>query len=131
MKNISDSKKFMQKTIEGILSIIVAVILLQTLYFKFGAAPESVWIFSKLNAEPSGRYLSGFLELIVAILILIPKTRRVGAVGAIVIMLGAIASHIFILGIRVQDDKGLLFALACITLACAISVLIMRTIRKR
>ncbi|WP_338765514.1 DoxX family protein [Bernardetia sp. ABR2-2B] len=121
----------MQKTIEGILSILVAVILVQTLYFKFGAAPESVWIFSKLNAEPSGRYLAGFLELIVAILILIPKTRRIGALGAIVIMLGAITSHIFILGIRVQGDKGLLFALACITLACAISVLIMRTIRKK
>ncbi|AFM06283.1 hypothetical protein Fleli_3981 [Bernardetia litoralis DSM 6794] len=121
----------MQKTIEGILSIVVAVLLLQTLYFKFGAAPESIWIFTKLNTEPSGRYLTGFLELIVAILILIPKTRRAGALGAAVIMLGAIASHIFILGIRVQNDNGLLFALACITLACAMSVLIMRTIRKR
>lgn len=121
----------MQKTIEGILSIVVAVILLQTLYFKFGAAPESVWIFTQLKAEPSGRYLTGFLELIVAILILIPKTRRAGALGAVIIMLGAIASHIFVLGVRVQNDNGLLFALACITLACAISVLIMRTIRKR
>ncbi len=121
----------MQKTIEGILSIVVTVILLQTLYFKFGSASESIWIFTQLNAEPSGRYLSGFLELIVAILILIPKTRRVGAIGAIILMLGAIASHIFVLGVRVQNDNGLLFALACITLACAISVLIMRTIRKK
>lgn len=121
----------MRKTIEGILSIIVAVILLQTLYFKFGAAKESIWIFTQLNAEPSGRYLTGFLELITAILILIPKTRRVGALGTIFIMLGAIAAHIFILGISVQNDKGLLFALACITLACAMSVLIMRTIRKK
>jgi uncharacterized membrane protein len=121
----------MQKTIEGILSIVVAVILLQTLYFKFGGAEESVWIFTQLKAEPSGRYLTGFLELIVAILILIPKTRRAGALGAVIIMLGAIASHIFVLGVRVQNDKGLLFAFACITLACALSVLIMRTIRKR
>lgn len=121
----------MQKTVEGLLSIVVAVILLQTLYFKFGAAPESIWIFTQLKAEPSGRYLTGFLELIVAILILIPKTRRTGALGTVVIMLGAIVSHVFILGVRVQNDKGLLFALACITLACAISVLILRTIRKR
>jgi uncharacterized membrane protein YphA (DoxX/SURF4 family) len=121
----------MQKTIEGILSIIVSVILIQTLYFKFGAASESIWIFTQLKAEPLGRYLTGFLELIIAILILIPKTRRIGALGAVVIMLGAIVSHIFVLGIRVQNDKGLLFALACITLACSISILIMRTIRKR
>ncbi len=121
----------MQKTIEGILSIVVAGILFQTLYFKFGSATESVWIFTKLNAEPSGRYLTGFLELIAGILILIPKTRRAGALGAIGIMLGAIASHIFVLGVRVQNDNGLLFALACITLACASSVLIMRAIRKR
>lgn len=121
----------MQKTIEGILSIVVAVILLQTLYFKFGGADESIWIFTQLKAEPLGRYLAGFLELIVAILILIPKTRRVGALGSVIIMLGAIASHIFVLGIRVQNDNGLLFALACITLACSMSVLIMRTIRKK
>ena len=125
----------MRKIIEGILSVVVAVILLQTLYFKFGAVPESVWIFNKLNAEPSGRHLAGLLELLAAILILIPKTRRAGAIGAIVIMFGAIISHIWILGIRIPNkdgtDKGLLFALACITLACAISVLIMRTIRKK
>ena len=121
----------MQKTIEGILSIVVALILVQTLYFKFGAAPESVWIFTQLNVEPWGRYAAGLFELVVAILILIPKTRRLGALGAMLTMLGAIAAHIFILGITVQNDKGLLFALACITLACAISVLIMRTIRKR
>lgn len=120
----------MQKTVEGLLSIVVAIIILQTLYFKFGGAEEFIWIFTKLKVEPSGRYLSGFLELIVAILILIPKTRRAGALGTIVIMLGAITSHIFILGIRVQNDNGILFALACITLACASSVLIMRTIRK-
>lgn len=121
----------MQKTVEGILSMVVAFILLQTLYFKFEGAEESVWIFTQLKAEPSGRYLAGFLELIVAILILIPKTRRVGALGAVLIMLSTIAAHIFVLGVRVQNDKGLLFALACITLACALSVLIMRTIRKR
>lgn len=120
----------MQKRIEGILSIVVAFVLLQTLYFKFGASQESIWIFTQLKAEPSGRYLAGFLELIIAILILIPKTRRAGALATVVVMLGAIASHIFVLGVRVQNDKGLLFALACITLACAISVLIMRTIRK-
>ncbi|WP_291727999.1 DoxX family membrane protein [Bernardetia sp.] len=121
----------MQKTIEGILSIVVAIILLQTLYFKFGGAAESVWIFNQLEVEPWGRYMAGFFELVVAILILIPKTRRLGALGAILTMLGAIAAHIFVLGIVVQNDKGLLFALACITLACSVGVLIMRTIRKR
>ncbi len=121
----------MQKTLEGILSIAVAIILLQTLYFKFGAASESVWIFTQLKVEPWGRYLTGFLEFVAAILILTPKTRRIGAFSSAIIMLGAIISHVLVLEIRVQGDKGLLFALACITLACSISVLIMRTIRKK
>ena len=35
-----------------ILRLIVAVILLQTLFFKFSAAKESIYIFSTLGAEP-------------------------------------------------------------------------------
>jgi hypothetical protein len=51
---------------------IVVVILLQTLFFKFSAAEESVYIFKTLGIEPYGRIGSGIVELIASILILIP-----------------------------------------------------------
>ena len=38
-----------------VLRLVPAIILLQTLYFKFSAAPESVFIFEQLGLEPWGR----------------------------------------------------------------------------
>ena len=89
-----------------------AVILLQTLYFKFSAAPESVYIFTKVHAEPWGRIGSGVVELIAAILLLIPRTAWAGAVLALGVMAGAIFSHLTVLGIEVMGDGGTLFFLA-------------------
>ncbi len=98
-----------------ILRIVPAIILLQTLYFKFSAAPESVFIFSSLGGEPYSRIGLGVIELITAILILIPKTAFYGTLIALVLMVGAIFSHLFVLGIVVQNDGGTLFILALIT----------------
>lgn len=98
------------------LKIVPAVILLQTLYFKFSAAPESVYIFETLGLEPFGRIGIGILELITAILILIPKTTWAGALLGIGLMAGAIFSHLTQLGIVVQNDGGTLFILAAVTL---------------
>ena len=111
------------------LRLIAAVILLQTLYFKFTGAPESVYIFTKVGAEPWGRIGSGVVELIAAILLLIPATTWLGASIAAGVMLGAIASHLTILGIEVQGDRGLLFALAWIVFACSSVVLYMERAR--
>jgi hypothetical protein len=94
--------------------IVAAVILLQTLFFKFTAAPESVYIFTKVHAEPWGRIGSGVIELIAASLLLLPRTVWAGALLAIPIMAGAILSHLTLLGIEVMGDGGLLFALALI-----------------
>jgi hypothetical protein len=88
----------------------------QTLYFKFTAAEESVYIFQTLGIEPFGRIGSGVVELIASILILIPRTSLLGALLGLGTMLGAIFSHIFVLGIEVQNDGGTLFILAVITL---------------
>ncbi|MEG1230153.1 MAG: DoxX family protein [Flavobacterium sp.] len=104
--------------ITWILRIIAAAILLQTLFFKFGGAAESIYIFSTLGVEPYGRIGSGIAELIVVILILVPKTTFIGALGGCLIMITAILSHLFILGIEVQNDNGFLFILAIITLIC-------------
>lgn len=95
-----------------VLRIVVAYILLQTLRFKFGAAPESVYIFSATGMEPWGRIGSGVVELIAAILILIPRTTSFGALLALGTMSGAIFFHLTKLGIEVMGDHGQLFYMA-------------------
>lgn len=102
--------------------LIAAVILLQTLFFKFTAAPESVFIFTQVGVEPWGRIASGIFELIAALLILWPLTQLLGALLAAGIMFGAIASHLLILGIVVQNDGGLLFGLALVVFCCSLFV---------
>lgn len=99
--------------------LIAAAILLQTLYFKFTGAPESVYIFTMVGQEPWGRYGSGGVELIASVLLLVPRTVGVGALLALVTMTGAIFFHLTKLGIVVQDDGGLLFALALVVFGCS------------
>jgi len=103
--------------------IIAAIILLQTLFFKFTGAPESVSIFTRVGAEPWGRIGSGVVELIAAILLLTPRFGWAGATLALGLMAGAILSHLTVLGIEVQGDKGLLFALAVIVFLTSSTVL--------
>ena len=102
------------KVVSWILRITAAIILLQTLYFKFTGAPESVYIFSKVHAEPWGRIGSGVMELIASILLLTPRYTWLGSLLAAAATAGAVLSHLTLLGIEVQGDKGLLFALAII-----------------
>lgn len=107
--------------LQWVLRLLSAIILLQTLYFKFSGAPESIYIFSTLGIEPYGRFGSGIAELVVAVLLLIPKKTWLGALGGIIIMAGAILSHIFVLGIEVQNDSGFLFGLAVVVmLSCLV-----------
>jgi len=101
-----------------VLRVIAAVILLQTLFFKFTGAPESISMFETLGAEPFGRYGSGIFELIAAVLLVIPKYTWAGALLGMGIMVGAIASHLFVLGIDVQGDGGLLFGLGVVVFLC-------------
>ena len=102
------------------LRILAAAIMLQTLYFKFTAAEESVYIFSTLGIEPWGRIATGVMELMAAVLILLPRTVVIGAVLSIGIMAGAVLSHLFILGISVRHDGGQLFIYALTVLISAI-----------
>lgn len=104
--------------------IIVAVILLQTLFFKFTGAEESKYIFTTLlgpDLEAVGRIGSGVVELIAAILLVIPRTAWLGACLSLGTISGAIMSHLTMLGIVVKDDGGLLFALA-------VTVLVLSTV---
>ncbi len=99
-----------------ILRILAAVIMLQTLFFKFTAAEESVYIFSALGMEPWGRIGTGVLELIASLLILFPKTTHFGALLAIGLMGGAVFFHLTRLGIAVRGDGGQLFIYALLVL---------------
>ncbi|RNC71047.1 MAG: DoxX family protein [Desulfuromonadales bacterium] len=115
------------KTISWILRIVAAVILLQTLFFKFTGAPESVYIFSTLGMEPWGRIGSGVVELVASILLLMPRTVAVGAIIALGTMAGAIGAHLTKLGIEVMGDGGTLFILALVTFAsCAVVLFLHR-----
>jgi putative oxidoreductase len=96
--------------------IAVAIILFQTLFFKFTGAEESKYIFSTLMGENEaiGRIGSGIVELIAVVLLLIPNTAWLGALLALGTISGAIFSHLTKLGIVVKDDGGTLFILACV-----------------
>jgi len=108
------------------LQLLAAVILLQTLYFKFTAAEESVYIFTTVGLEPWGRIGSGIAELIAATLLLVPGLTSAGAILAMGIMAGAIVSHLTILGIEVKGDGGLLFGLALTVFVASAIVLYLR-----
>lgn len=105
----------MKKHISLILRIAVAIILIQTLRFKFLAHPDSVYIFEKIGLEPYGRIGIGIFELIAGILLLIPKTVWIGAALTIGVIGGAIFMHLTQLGIVINNDNGLLFITAVAT----------------
>ncbi len=109
-----------------ILQLIAAVILFQTLFFKFTGAEESKYIFQTLGMEPWGRIGSGFAELIAVVLLLVPRTVTLGALLSLGVISGAIVSHLTKLGIVVKNDGGLLFALAIAVFVCSALILVIR-----
>ena len=117
---------FNRRIVDWVLRIFVAVMLLQTLFFKFTGAEESVYIFSNLGIEAWGRYVSGILELISAVLILLPSTVLLGALFVVLIMSGAIISHLAFLGVEVMGDGGLLFGMAVFVLLISLRIIWLR-----
>jgi putative oxidoreductase len=115
-----------QQVVSWVLQLGVAVILLQTLFFKFTGAEESVYIFRTVGAEPWGRIGSGVLELVAAVMLVIPALAPYGAILTVGLMSGAIISHLTLLGIEVQGDGGLLFGLALTAFAGSLGVLLLR-----
>ena len=108
-----------------VLRVVAAVILLQTLWFKFSAHPESVALFTKLGVEPWGRIFTGVVELIAGVLLIIRPTAIFGAFIAIGLMVGAIASHLFVIGIESAGDGGQLFILAFIELFASMAIVVL------
>jgi putative oxidoreductase len=122
-----------QAVVSWTAQLTVAGILLQTLFFKFTGAEESVYIFTTLGrfvhvagVEPWGRIGSGVIELIAGLMLLVPGTASLGAGLAMGVMAGAIASHVLVLGFEVKGDGGLLFALALTAFVGSVVVLVLR-----
>ncbi len=113
----------MKKYFPFVLRIIIAIILFQTLRFKFTAHPDSIYIFETVGLEPIGRIGIGVLELIAGILLLIPKTIWAGALLTLGLIGGAILMHLTLLGIEVNNDGGALFITAVITFILSVIVL--------
>lgn len=121
------TKKWSKIIIWG-LRLVASVIMLQTLFFKFSAAPESVYIFSTLGMEPWGRIGIGILELIASVLVLIPRTTGFGALLGVGVMSGALFFHLTKLGIVVMGDGGELFIYALLVfLSCLVLLVIYRS----
>ena len=120
------SKK--QSLASWVLQVVVAVILLQTLFFKFTGAVESVYIFSTLGAEPWGRIGSGVIELIASVFLLLPRTVTLGALLALGTISGALFAHLTRLGIALTavGDRGELFALAVVVFVASLGILLLR-----
>jgi uncharacterized membrane protein YphA (DoxX/SURF4 family) len=113
----------LKNVILWILRLLAAVIMLQTLYFKFTAHPQSVALFTKLGMEPWGRIGTGVFELIASILILVPKTTLYGAILGLGLMSGALFFHLTKLGI-VFDGDAVLFVYALIVFICCALLII-------
>lgn len=104
--------------------LVAAIIMLQTLYFKFTASEESVYIFTTVGMEPWGRYGTGIAELIASVLLLVGATAWLGAALAFGLMAGAIMMHLTLLGIEIKGDGGQLFIYALTVLVCAVFILV-------
>jgi hypothetical protein len=115
-----------QSAASWLLQLLVAGILLQTLFFKFTGAEESVYIFSAVHAEPWGRIGSGVIELVASILLLTPATVTLGAILTTGTMSGAILTHLTVLGVAVKGDGGLLFGLALTAFTSSAIILLIR-----
>ena len=86
--------------------LLVSVNLLYAAVFlKFAGMPGSVTLFTQMSqtvhgliSQPVFRLGSGVFETVMAVLLLIPKTARLGARLTVMWMIAVILSHIFVLG---------------------------------
>ena len=112
--------------VSWLLQLVAAAILAQTLFFKFTAAEESVYIFTTLGMEPWGRIGSGIAELIAVVLLLVPRTVPLGALLSLGVISGALGAHVTRLGIEVKGDGGELFYLAVVVFLASVGILFLR-----
>jgi len=96
------------------------------IFLKFAGVPDAVSLFTQMSqavhglaSQPVFRLGSGVFETVVAVLLLIPKTARLGARLTVVWMTAVILSHIFVLG------YGWFFVDALIVMVLAVTYLLL------
>ncbi len=112
-----------KKIVSWILRLLAALIMLQTLFFKFSGAEESIYIFKQVGMEPWGRYLTGFVELIAGVFLLTNR-YELGALLGLGTISGAIFFHLTKLGVEAQGDGGYLFMLAIVVFVSCTAILL-------
>lgn len=120
----ADTFTHRQKIVIWVCSLVAAGIMIETLFFKFTAAAESVYIFKKMGTEPWMRWVQGIWELLASIGLLWPRLRWAGGILTTGAMAAAILSHLTWLGFSVQNDHGLLFGMALVTFGCGVTVML-------
>jgi uncharacterized membrane protein YphA (DoxX/SURF4 family) len=134
-----NTKHRIARTIAFVLTLYIAFVFIQSLFFKFTNSPETQFIFGTLDAwgaslgfpglfAPHGvfsQYVVGSAELVASVLLIAgllarrPLLHAAGALLSIGVISGAIFFHLFTpLGVQVRNtdgslDGGELFALAC------------------
>jgi putative oxidoreductase len=111
-----------QRIVSWTCRVIAAAIMMETLFFKFTGAPESIYIFTKMAMEPWWRYGQGVWELLAATCLLVPRLAWFGGLLTLAAIGAAVVSHLTVLGIEVQGDRGLLFGMAVATFTCGLIV---------
>src|ERR1043165_6381412 len=122
--NYEDGLTPRQRVISWACQLIAAGIMIETFFFKFTAAPESVYIFKRMGTEPWWRWGQGIWELLASICLLLVPLRWAGGILTTGAMLAAILSHLTWLGYSIQGDHGLLFGMAVVTFICGFTVMI-------
>lgn len=119
------------RIVSWVLQIAIAGVFVLTGFSKLSGAPEAIHIFETLGMEPLGRYATGLAEILAAVLLLVPKTSAIGALLSLLVITGAIGSHLNKLGIQVTmpdgtNDGGTMFGLAVAVFLASIVVLFIR-----
>jgi putative oxidoreductase len=81
-----------------ILQIAAAGMFLMVGFFKLTGDPQMVGLFDAIGLGQWFRYLTGSLEVLGAILLLIPRLSGLGALLLMGVMLGAVPTHLFVVG---------------------------------
>jgi len=123
--NYDDGLTARQRVVSWVCQLVAAAIMIETLFFKFTAAPESVYIFRRMGTEPWWRWGQGIWELLASICLLVPRLRWMGGILTTGAMLAAILSHLTWLGFSIMGDHGLLFGMAVLTFTCGFTVMVM------
>jgi len=114
-----------QRIASWVCTLVAAGIMIETLFFKFTAAPESVYIFRRMGTEPWWRWGQGIWELLAALCLLMPRLRWAGGMLTTGAMLAAILSHMTWLGYSIMGDHGLLFCMAVVTFISGFTVMML------